>query len=59
MKQTRGEELSKYLEGLTTTGAKLQTRMGIAENDPTIDSLKDISQVRVKLCIAIKKYYLI
>ena len=56
IKQTRGEELSKYLEGLTSSGAKLQTRMGIAENHPTIVSLSGISQVRIDLCIAIKDY---
>ena len=49
MKETKGEGASKYLAGLTNKGQKVQARMGITENDPTVESLRRISKVIIAL----------
>ena len=51
MKATKGEGILNYVNGLTSSGSVIQARMGITENDATVDSLKEISKVCTHLCV--------
>ena len=50
MKITKGEGIVNYLKGLHASGRMVQARMGIPENDATVDSLKEISMVCIYQC---------